>query len=630
MPKNIAHLTSMLNRITVKLVRQYKKYRLLWHTRLGQRTEFARGLLSTVDIVTFLGAVGFIVCLVMFIGFDRPQQQAGNLLKAMSAIRWLFVGNVLLHFLFDSKKTLADTKIIKWIVDIGILVSGVATLFHGNLDSFLPDVAHILCGKWYMLGVTLAYAVVDISYGLMRAVNRRTNPPLLLSVSFLVFIVIGSLLLMLPKSTLEGISYVDALFVSTSAVCITGLTPVDVATTFTPFGQIVLALLIQIGGMGVLTFTSFFALYFSGNTSIYSQMMVKDMLDSRTFNELGPTLLYIFTFTIVVELAGAAVVWWSIHDVLTNLSVHQQIKFSLFHSLSSFCNAGFSTLPGGMSNPALMNSNQSIYLVTSVIVLAGAIGFPVLVNVRNALAEYMKRLVDRIRHRDRAGRSIHLYNLNTKLSFNAMLLIFLISAVAFLLLEHNNTMKGMSLYTQVCQSIFNATCPRSSGFQSLSPELFSPSTLLMIVLLMWIGGASQSTAGGVKVNTIATSLLNLRATVLGKDRVVAFNRTISSTSIRRANAVIALSIVSLFTFSMILLQLEPELPVKSVVFETVSALFTVGSSLGITDQLGEPAKIVLSAAMFLGRVGIISMLIGLTGNRTTSPVTFPTDNIIIN
>lgn len=623
-------MTRVFDKIRNDWTRTRKRWRLAWHANLRLHSPLIKTVTAAVELVTFLGAIGFMVCFVMYIGYEHTQGQQIRLMTAMNAMRWLFALNIATHLLLDSRESLAKTRAFKWIVDAGILLSLCASVLHTYASHLLPETLHILCDTWFMITVSVAYSTVDISYGIMQIMNKRTNPPLLLATSFVIFIVIGSLLLMLPRSTYEGIEYIDALFVSTSAVCITGLTSVDIPSTFTPFGQTILAVLIQIGGLGVLTFTSFFAIFFSGNTSIYSQLMVKDMINSRSFSELGPTLIYIFVFTVIIELAGAAAVWWSVHDVLYNMTTGEQIRFAIFHSLSAFCNAGFSTLPGGMANPALMNSNQSVYLVTSLIVMAGAIGFPVLVNLRDAFNEYVRRIFNWMRHRNVSGRAIHLYNLNTKLSLYTMLIIFAVSAAAFFIFERHNSMQGMSTYTQACQSIFNATCPRSSGFTSINPAIFSPVTMLMVVMLMWIGGASQSTAGGIKVNTVAASLLNLRATILGKNKVVVCNRTISSASIRRANAVIAISIFSLFIFTTAMLLLEPGLPPKSLMFETISALFTVGSSLGITEQLSTASKIVLSAAMFLGRVGIISMLIGITGNKTNSPVSCPTDNIIIN
>jgi Trk-type K+ transport system membrane component len=180
------------------------------------------------------------------------------------------------------------------------------------------------------------------------------------------------------------------------------------------------------------------------------------------------------------------------------------------------------------------------------------------------------------------------------------------------------------------QSIFNAFVPRSSGFASLNPAGFMNITIIMMIALMWIGGGSQSTAGGVKVNTFAVVLLELRAVVTGKRRVTVFNRTLATDSIRRASTVVTISILAYILYSMALVLLEPTLPVKSLLYESASAIFTVGSSLGITDQLGDGAKILLCSAMFLGRVGIISLLTGFAGQRNDPPVKYPVDNVIIN
>lgn len=357
--------------------------------------------------------------------------------------------------------------------------------------------------------------------------------------------------------------------------------------------------------------------------------MVKDMVYSKTFNALIPTLLYILSFTIAVEAAGAIAIFFSIHDIL-GLPLEDEIIFSAFHSLSAFCNAGFSNIEGGLSNPTLLHSNQLLYLIISILVMAGGIGFPILVNFKTAVARYIRKIWDFIsRHKHRQYAS-HLYDLNTKIVIFTTGLIFIASTVLFFLFEYNNSLAGMSLYDKIVQSIFNAWVPRSSGFSSVNPAGFMNITLLMFVILMWIGGSSQSTAGGIKVNTFAIMILNLKAVILGRDSVTAFRRTISVPSLRRAHAVIAISIVSYALYSMGLIWLEPELSAKALLYEAASALFTVGTSLGITPMLETSSKILLCTAMFLGRVGIVSLLAGIAGVHNDSPARFPADNVIIN
>ena len=200
----------------------------------------------------------------------------------------------------------------------------------------------------------------------------------------------------------------------------------------------------------------------------------------------------------------------------------------------------------------------------------------------------------------------------------------------FLLFEYDNALAGMTLRDKIIQSVFNSFVPRSSGFSSVNPAGFLNITLIMFVVLMWIGGASQSTAGGIKVNTLAAMILNLKAVVLGRDRVTAFRRTISVPSLRRAHAVIGLSVLAYIFYAMLIMWLEPDLGTRALLYEAASALFTVGSSLGITPMLGTSSKILLCTAMFLGRVGIISLLIGIVGTHTDPPARYPSDNIIIN
>ena len=416
---------------------------------------------------------------------------------------------------------------------------------------------------------------------------------------------------------------------SASAVCITGLTSVDIPSTFTPMGVAVIAVLVQLGSLGIITFTSFFAMFFTGNTSIYNQLLLRDVIYTKSMNALIPTLLYVLGFTVAVEAAGAVAVFFSIPDSLP-MALDDKIVFATFHSMSSFCNAGFSVLPGGMANPELMRSSQSIYVVTSVLIFAGAVGFPILVNFKDIIAGYIHRAVSRIRRVTDERRPVHIFDVNTKIVLYTTLAILVAGSAAFFFLEYDNTLAGMSLSDKIIQSVFNSLIPRSAGFASVDPARFLDVTLLIVVVQMVIGGASQSMAGGIKVNTLGAVLLSLRSVLFGHNGTTAFHRTINTASIRRANAVVALAALSLFAYCVIILLLEPHMSAKSVIFEVVSALFTVGSSLGITPDLSDASKATLCTAMFLGRVGIISLLCGMVGTKRDISQHLPKDNIIIN
>lgn len=583
---------------------------------------------SAVELLAIMASVACIVCVIVLMGYDKSLAHREGLKYVIRCCQGMFVVNVMYHLIFEFHRTCSSNKLIKWILDVAIVLTVIPWLIPRPLHPWLPWLCDFLYSRWFVYPVLMAYSVLTLSYGIIKAIGKRTNPSLLLSGSFMVIILAGSLLLQLPRCTYAPLDYCDSLFVSTSAVCITGLTPVEVYSTFTPLGQLILLILIQVGCLGLMTFTSFFALFFSGNTSIYSQLMLKDIVYSRSMNALIPTLRYIFAFTVTVEAIGAALVYLSVRGTM-GLTPADELWFSVFHSVSSFCNAGFSVLPQGLSNPLLLKGNLSIYWVTSILIIAGAIGFPILTNFKDTLLEHMRRFWRSIRRKGAGPRIVHNYNMNTRIVLTTFGLLFAVGCVVFFILEYDNTLAGMSFPEKVTQSVFNSATPRSAGFSSVNPSGFLPSTLIMVMFLMWIGGGSQSTAGGIKVNTFAAICLNLRAIVTGRSTVTAFSRTIAVGSIRRANAVVALSIISYFLFSFILVILEPALSTKDLLFEALSALFTVGSSLGVTPRLSAASEVLLCVAMFLGRVGIISLLTGITPQKRDGGAKFPNDVIII-
>ncbi len=580
------------------------------------------------DIITFISAIFFITSFIIFIGFEH---NSGDMLLLVSVVRGtqiVFIANVLYNLLFNKGNTFRGAKFLSWIINFFVLLSVIPWLLRIGSGHMILTATGTRVVFYVIITILLIYSFIELSYGVMSLLSRRTNPALILSASFIIFIVVGAFMLKLPRCSYYPISFTDALFVSTSAVCITGLTPIDVATNLTPFGQLILAVLIQIGALGVMTFTSFFALFFTGNSSIFSQMLLSDIIYSKSMSSLIPMLLYILIITLFIEIIGALMIFISVHGML-GMSLSQEIFFSCFHAISAFCNAGFSTLPGGLSNPVLLYGNQSIYWVISLLIVLGALGFPILANFREVSIIYIRRLTHRIFHHRLKENPIHIYSVNTKIVLVTFFSLFFIGAVLFWLLERSNTIAGMSCTEQITQSVFNSVTPRSAGFTSVNPATFLNSTLLIVLFLMWIGGASQSTAGGIKVNTFAIIFLFLRSVIHGRRDVTAFGRTIANGSLRRGLAVVMISIISLALFSIILIIIEPELPPRALLFETVSALFTVGSSLGITDQLSDLSKIIISIAMFLGRVGMLSLLMGFAGKHHEQQARLPEGTIII-
>ena len=499
-----------------------------------------------------------------------------------------------------------------------------------RMFSVSPD--GLLYSVWWFLGhikttifVISVFAVLDLSKSIISFLNRKTNPALMMATGFAVIIFIGGLLLLLPRSIAAGanLSVVDAFFVSTSAVCVTGLSPVDISTTFTVDGQLIILALIQIGGLGVMTITSFFALFYMGNTNLYSQLAVKNIIGTDTWNSLLSTLFYILGFTFAIEMIGAAFIWLSVHSTL-DMTMQEEIYFAIFHSISAFCNAGFSTVSNNLGNSSLMGIN-SLYVIISLLVILGGIGFPILMNLKCALFHNVRRLFNKDYRQH-----LRVTTINTKIVLATTIVLLVLSTVAFALIEWNGAFAGMTTWEKIVQSFFHASVPRTAGFNSVDMGSFSNIGILVFMILMWIGGASQSTAGGIKVNTIAVAWANFMSVIRERKSVVILKREVSQESVQRATATVFASILLILMAFIILLATEPGLTPKQLLFEVVSALGTVGSSLNATAYLSTAGKIIVSLLMFVGRVGLIVVAMSFVKKKGQERFCYPKDNVIIN
>ena len=604
---------------------------LLYQNKLLQ--PYVRILLRMMAVLTYMASLLLIVGVVYEHGFPLSATDISHLKILYKAVWIIFLIDVTLHIFLEYKGTKKNFRKLAWILSWLLYLTLVPVIFHRpDEEGAILYVWDFLGSKLYHIPLLLLFSFLNLSNGLVRLLGRRTNPSLILAVSFFVIILIGTGLLLLPRCTVEGVvlSWVDALFTSTSAVCVTGLVPVDVSATFTPMGLTVIILLIQVGGLGVMTLTSFFAMFFMGNTSLYNQLVVRDMVSSNSLGSLLSTLLYILGFTMVIEGAGMVSIWLGIHGTL-GMSLEEELAFSAFHSISAFCNAGFSTLPGNLGNPMVRTRHNSLYISVSLLIILGGIGFPILVNFKDIVLYHLRRFWKFVRtlKLDRHKKQ-HLYNLNTKIVLIVTLLLLVLGTLAVAAFEWNGSFAGMSVADKWTQAFFNATCPRTAGFSSVDLTSLSVQTILIYIFLMWIGGAAQSTAGGVKVNAFAVVVLNLIAVLRGTERVEVFGRELSHDSIRRSNATVVMSLGVLFLFIFVLSILEPKMSVMTLTFECVSALSTVGSSLNATPLLRDESKLLVALLMFVGRVGLITLMLGIVKQKKNTKYRYPSDDIIIN
>ncbi|MGL5317398.1 MAG: potassium transporter TrkG [Bacteroidales bacterium] len=297
------------------------------------------------------------------------------------------------------------------------------------ITMFLPEsmsadiYRSIIHSNTYVTLITGISAIGFLSKTWIETIARRINPFLLMSLSFFFVIIVGTIVLSLPKCVQTPVSLIDTLFIVTSSVCVTGLSPLVINEVFTIEGQTVLMLLIQIGGLGVMTITSFFGVFFIGSISLSNQIALNNILSTESISSLFKMLLYVFGFTILFEFSGAFLMWLSIHESLS-MTFYEEFFFCLFHSVSAFCNAGFSTLPEGLASP-LLAGNNLFYWIISWLIICGGIGFPILANLTHTLYVYSFKLRFNSHH-FRAHKKYHNLSLNSKLVilFTGALLLF--------------------------------------------------------------------------------------------------------------------------------------------------------------------------------------------------------------
>lgn len=609
----------------------------LYHKLLLYRNKhlgpYIKILIGLVTILTNIASFLLILGVVYQYGFPMSPSDL-HYLKII--FRWIWI----IYFFYVGLQITLNYatykqryRRLKWILPTLLLLTLVPVIFHQPQGhSFIEQIWFLFRSESYRLGVLALYSILNLSDGLVRMLGKRTNPSLILAVSFLVIIIIGTGLLLLPHSVKDGVTlaWIDALFTSTSAVCVTGLTTVDVSSTFSTMGLVVIIILIQIGGLGVMTLTSFFAMFFMGNTSLYNQLVVRDMVSSNSLNSLLSTLLYILFFTLFIELVGMFAIWFSIRGTL-DMTLQQELAFSAFHSISAFCNAGFSTLPDNLGYYKLMTEHNWFYIIISFLILFGGIGFPILVNLKDIIYYHIKHLWKcLINFRFVKYERQHLYVLNTRIVLIMTVLLTVGGTLAIVYFEWNESFAGMPIANKWTQAFFNAVCPRTAGFNSVDLTSLTLQSVLIYTFLMWIGGGAQSTAGGIKVNAFAAVVLNVYAIIRGSEKVNIFHRQLAYESIRRSNATVVLSIgvlsISIFMISI----WQPEMPIMTIIFECVSAISTVGSSLDATSLLGFNSKLLISFLMFIGRVGLITLMLGIVKQKKFTNYSYPKDNIIIN
>ena len=515
------------------------------------------------------------------------------------------------------------------IFDLFVLLNLVVALFY-QFDFFeysLPF-GYFFGHRSYLIFTVFLGIIREIADLKLNFKRQNLNPAQLFVFSFLVIILIGAFLLLLPRATYNGISFTDALFTSTSAVCVTGLAVVDTGTYFTRFGQSIILVLIQVGGLGIMTFASYFSYFFRGGATYESQLMLGDMMNSGKLGEVFSVLKKIILVTFIIEFIGVLLIWNALpNNLFPNFS--EVFFFTLFHSISAFCNAGFSTLSNGLFD-LNFKFNYNLQLVIASLVIIGGLGFPIMFN----LLKYVKHLVvNRILPFSRKSKSIHLpwvISINTRIVLLTTVILVILGTGVILVLENRNTLNEHHGFGKLVAAFFSSVTTRTAGFNTVDFSVMHLSTLLFVLILMWIGASPASTGGGIKTSTAAIAVLNFVSLAKGKTRIEIFRREIADISVRRAFAIIALSLIVIGIAIFLIAIFDRDKSLHAIAFECFSAYSTVGLSLNLTPYLSDESKYVIIATMFIGRVSMLSLLIAFMRKTKFTSYRYPTEDILIN
>lgn len=442
----------------------------------------------------------------------------------------------------------------------------------------------------------------------------RLQPAQLLALSFLVLIAFGTLLLTFPSATADGrgAGLLDALFTSTSAVCVTGLIVRNTPVFFSRLGQLVILCLIQLGGLGIMTFSASLAVIFSRKLALTQRKAISTVLEESREVDVVRILRYILVLTLLAESAGALLLF--IRWMPDYPRVGDALYRAVFHAVSAFCNAGFSVFPNSLESYA---SDFAVNLVITGLVISGGLGFV-------AVHELLNR--NTVRHGP--AYSLRRLSVHSRLVLATSGILLLGGAIVFFFVEYDNALAHLRLPGKLLAAWFQSVTPRTAGFNTVPFTNLRPVTLFLWVVLMFVGASPGGTGGGIKTSTLSLLFLAVRNRILSREEVEVGRRVIPKDTVYRATAIAAVSAALVALFFALLLATE-RAPFQAILFETVSAFGTVGLSTGLTPRLTGAGKLVVIVLMYTGRLGPLTLALAMRGRQSRLAVTYPDAKVMV-
>ncbi len=556
--------------------------------------------------------------------------------------RWVVTGFAALALIFVILKSgygLAFTRSFAWAIDVfNYLVLAVFAVDVVLGFVFAPSFWQHVKTRWFDLavfvpvGIALAAGGTGISFIILRQVivvgqafarsrrfagfieGLRIQPVRLLPLSFAGAIVVGTLLLTFPAATSDGrgASLVDALFTATSATCVTGLIVQDTPVFFSRFGQLVILVLLQLGGLGIMTFSASLAVVFGRKLGLAQRKTVSTMMEEARNIDIVRTLRYILVFTLLAEAAGTLLLFirW-LPDFTSPL---EAFYCAGFHAVSAFCNAGFSVFSNSLQG---FRSDPMVNIIAIGLIVTGGLGFIVIRELFNR---------DTLRHGPVF--SLRRLSVHGRLVLWTTGILLIGGSIFFFFAEYDHTLARLPLGTKLLTSVFQAVTPRTAGFNTVPMSGLRPVTLFLWAILMFVGASPGGTGGGIKTTTLAVLFLAVRNRVLGREDVEVGRRVIPKDIVYRATAIAAVSVgIVAFFFAVLLVAVNA--PFHKILFETVSAFGTVGLTTGITPSLNPPGKIAVTLLMYIGRLGPLTLALAMRARQSRLAIRYPEARVVV-
>lgn len=594
---------------------------------LFKNKERALGTFKALNILITLSAIGTMVWMYGFQLNPADEHVAFVLIKSSFVF---YVIQYIAKLIYDFnpreflKRTWFEGLMMSILVIEGVAYSVGGELLISRIFIRLGLESAIGVSTWFIQLYFLLVVITEFVRNSDLLPRVRLNPAIIFVLSFLTIILIGTFLLMLPEMTYAGgLPFVDALFTSTSATCVTGLMTVDVATVFTFKGQFVILLLIKLGGLNIIAFGGFLSLMSKVGVGVRHHQVIEGFVARDNILSARGMLGKVVLWTLSFEALGAMALYFLWAPGIDWPSTGERLFSSIFHSVSAFNNAGISLFTDGFYNDGV-RTNYLVHWVLILLIFFGSLGILALFDLFE-----VRRLRDRLRH---PWKRIHYA---TRVSMYFAFALVVLGALAIFFFERSNTLAGQSFFGQVTGAVFQSVAPRTAGYNTVDMGAMGVPAIMIVIALMYIGAGSGSTGGGIKTSSLAVILADIRSAMTGQERSVLWKRTINPKLKSNAYSIAIIYVFMNFLGALILSITEshilamPGRSLMDLLFEQVSAFSTVGLSRNLTHLLSEAGKYTMVCSMFVGRVGTFTIAFALAGHFARERYRYPDADLMV-